>query len=215
MKIHLRKKKNKYAQVHENLLRNPHISLKAKGLGGWLELHEDGFVLNLSFILQSTREGKEAVNSAIAELKNGKYLFIEKTRNKKGQFTADWHYDSEGIEPHTDLPYVDKPQKDKPAQEKLPQNIKAKPKKENQKISSSVKREDFNDFRKRVKAQYLGKNIVIGAKGYLPQTVISMSNIGYLHNEFTGKDLTADDAIGLWQWLYQNQDKLLLQRGDI
>jgi len=215
MKIHLRKKKNKYAQVHENLLRNPDVSLKAKGLGAWLELHENGFVLNLSFILQSTKEGKEAINSAIKELKKGKYLLIEKTRNDKGQFTADWYYDSEGIEPHTDLPYVDKLQKDNPAQEKLPQNIKAKPKKENQKISSSVKREDFNDFRKRIKEQYLGKNLVIGAQDYLPETVISMSNIGYLHNNFSNKDLSTDDAIRLWQWLYQNQDKLLLQRGDI
>jgi len=69
MKIHLCKKKNKYAQVHENLLRNPDVSLKAKGLGAWLELHENGFILNLSFILQSTKEGKEAINNAISELK--------------------------------------------------------------------------------------------------------------------------------------------------
>ena len=213
MKIHLRKKKNKYAQVHENLLRNPDVSLKAKGLGAWLELHENGFILNLSFILQSTKEGKEAINNAISELKKGKYLLIERSRNDKGQFMTDWHYDSEGLEPYTDLPYTDKPQKDKPIQEKLPQNIKAKPKKENKKISSS-KREDFNDFRKRIKKHYLGKNIVIGAKGYLPEIVISMSNTGYLHNEFSGKDLSPEDAIELWKWLYINQKHLLQSRGE-
>lgn len=79
MKIHLCKKKNKYAQVHENLLRNPDVSLKAKGLGAWLELHENGFILNLSFILQSTKEGKEAINNAISELKKGKYLLTDLT----------------------------------------------------------------------------------------------------------------------------------------
>ena len=206
MKIHLRKKKNKYAQVHENLLRNPNVSLKAKGLGAWLELHENGFVLNLSFILKSTKEGKEAINSAIGELKEGKYLFIEKSRNEKGQFTANWFYDSEG-EPHTDLPYMANPQGEKPIQAKPPQNIKAKPKKINQKISSS--REDFNEFRKRIKKIYLGRNLVKGAKGYLPNTVISISDIGYLHNEVSGKDLEGNDAINLWQWLYINQNKIL------
>lgn len=213
MKIHLRKKKNKYAQVHENLLRNPDISLKAKGLGAWLELHENGFVLNLSFILQSTKEGKEAINSAISELKGGKYLFIEKSRNEKGQFIADWHYDSEGMEPYTDFPYMDNPQKDNPVQEKLPQNIKSKPKKINKKISSS-KKENFNDFRKRIKALYLGESLVSGPKGYLAKTVISVSDTGYLHNEFSGKDLVPSDAIELWQWLYANQNKLLRHGGN-
>ena len=208
MKIHLRKKKNKYAQVHENLLRNPDISLKAKGLGAWLELHENGFILNLSFILQSTKEGKEAINSAISELKSGKYLYIEKTRNEKGQFMADWHYDSEGMEPYTDFPYMANPQKDNPMQEKFPQNKKAKPQKENQKKSSN-KREDFNNFRKRIKANYLGKKLIKGAKGYLNETVISISHIGYLHNEVSGKDLASSDAIILWQWLYDNQNLLL------
>ena len=208
MKIHLRKKKNKYAQVHENLLRNPNVSLKAKGLGAWLELHENGFILNLSFILKSTKEGKEAINSAISELKEGKYLFIEKSRNEKGQFTANWFYDSEGIEPYTDLPYMANPQKDKPMQVKSPQNIKAKPKKENQKKSSN-ERENFNTFRKKIKENYLGKKLIKGAKGYMKETVISISPIGYLHNEVSGKDLESNDAIKLWQWLYDNQNLLL------
>ena len=41
------------------------------------------------------------------------------------------------------------------------------------------------------------------------QTVISISNTGYLHNDFSGKDLNSEDAIGLWQWLYVNQNLLL------
>lgn len=208
MKIHLRKKKNKYAQVHENLLRNPKISLKAKGLGAWLELHKDGFILNFSFILQSTKEGKEAINSAISELKSGRYLIIKKTRNEKGQFTANWFYDSEGIEPHTDLPYAGNLQKDKPIQAKSLQNIIPKPKKENKKISSS-EREDFNSFRNRIKKQYAGKNLVRGAADYKADTMISMNITGYLHNEVSGNDLDGQDAIKVWQWIYQNKDRLL------
>jgi hypothetical protein len=207
VKIHLRKKKNKYAQVHENLLRTAAVSLKAKGLGAWLELHEDGFGMNYAFIEKAMKEGRESIQNAIKELETNEFLLIIKSRNDKGQFVTDWYFDSEGKNPDTDFTYSGNPLKDMPLCEISPQNIKSKPKKINQKISSKTE-EDYENFRKRIKKQYLGKNLVRGADKYLEGTVISISSTGYLHNEFAAKDLTSDDAIKLWQWLYGNQDRL-------
>ena len=85
-KIRLRKKKRDYAQVHKNLLNDKKISLKAKGLGAWLELHEDGFELNYQFIIKNMKEGEDAVRAAVNELKGSNFLFIEKDKNKKGLF---------------------------------------------------------------------------------------------------------------------------------
>lgn len=71
-------------------------------------------------------------------------------------------------------------------------------------LSSNKEREEFNLFRKRVLKDYRGKPLVKNIEGYLPETVISISAIGYLHNNYSSKDLSAEDAIHIWQWLYVN-----------
>ncbi len=76
-------------------------------------------------------------------------------------------------------------------------------------ISSLSSREDFKKFRERILKLYKGLDLVKGAKGFLPETVISISHAGYLHNTYSGKDLDRDDAITLWNWIYENQNELL------
>ncbi len=70
-------------------------------------------------------------------------------------------------------------------------------------------REDFKNFRERILKLYKGLDLVKGAKGFLPEVIISVSQAGYLHNQYNNKDLDRDDAIIIWNWLYENQNQLL------
>ena len=76
-------------------------------------------------------------------------------------------------------------------------------------ISSSKKRESFNDFRARIKNEYLDMPLIKGAPGFLKDTVISLSTTGYLHNEVSKRDLDVEDAKKVWGWVYSNQDAIL------
>ena len=76
-------------------------------------------------------------------------------------------------------------------------------------ISSSKKRESFNDFRARIKNEYLDMPLIKGAPGFLKDTVISLSSTGYLHNEVSKRDLDVEDAKKVWGWIYSNQDAIL------
>jgi len=219
-KIRLRKKKRDYAQVHKNLLNDKEISLKAKGLGAWLELHEDGFELNYQFIIKNMKEGEDAVRAAVNELKGSNFLFIEKDKNKKGLFLYIWHFDSEGvvlecIQPYGDYPHMDNPDVDEPHVDNTAQIIKHKQKNINKKISSK-KTESFNAFRERMKNEYLGLNLVQGVPGlFLKNTVISLSSTGYLHNEVSAKDISAEDAKRVWAWMYSNQDAIMPKHKEV
>jgi len=76
-------------------------------------------------------------------------------------------------------------------------------------ISSLNSREDFKKFKERIIETYRGKNLTQGVKGFLPTTIISISHIGYLHNEVSMKDLCHDDAITVWNWIYEDPSRLL------
>ena len=76
-------------------------------------------------------------------------------------------------------------------------------------ISSSKKRESFNDFRVRIKNEYLDAPLIQGAPGFLKETVISLSSTGYLHNDVSHKDLAGEDAKKIWAYLYSHPNKLI------
>ena len=86
MKIKLKEKKNQYAQVHINLLRNQNRSLRAKGLGAVLESYSNDFELSLKSIEFNSVDGIKSIRSAIKELENGYYLFRFQTRDEGGLF---------------------------------------------------------------------------------------------------------------------------------
>ena len=98
MKIRLKKKKNKYAQVHVNLLRDRTLSLRAKGLGAVLESYSDDFNVSLKSIEFNSLDGKKSVQSAIKELEKGYYLFRFQSRDDNGRFITYWAFDSEKLD---------------------------------------------------------------------------------------------------------------------
>jgi len=66
----------------------------------------------------------------------------------------------------------------------------------------------FRDFRDWIVENYRNKDIVIGPKNYMYNTVIKITTLGYLSNSITGKDLSPDTAQELWGWLFENPDRI-------
>jgi len=66
----------------------------------------------------------------------------------------------------------------------------------------------FKDFRKWLLDNFKGKKLASGPDGFHEEVVISLSPIGYLRNDLSGKDLDPDEAQSVWEWLFANQDKI-------
>jgi plasmid replication initiation protein len=66
----------------------------------------------------------------------------------------------------------------------------------------------FRDFRDWVLENYTNKDLVIGPEGFLYNTIIRLSPLGYLSNKETNSDLSPDSAQELWLWLYKNPDRI-------
>ncbi len=66
----------------------------------------------------------------------------------------------------------------------------------------------FKQFREWLLQYMIGKPLVKGPKGYFPDIVISLSSKGYLHNNSGNIDLTPDDAMEMWTWLFENQERI-------
>lgn len=66
----------------------------------------------------------------------------------------------------------------------------------------------FKQFREWLLQYMIGKPLVKGPKGYLTDVIISLSSKGYLHNNKTDTDLSPDDAMEIWSWLFDNQERI-------
>ena len=66
----------------------------------------------------------------------------------------------------------------------------------------------FMQFREWLLQYMIGKPLVKGPKGYLPDVIISLSSKGYLRNDHSTTDLAPDDAMEMWTWLFENQERL-------
>lgn len=71
------------------------------------------------------------------------------------------------------------------------------------------KKFSFATFKKMVLSKYKGKPLANGIPGlFLPTTEITLTEAGFLNNSVTGLDLTPDDAIMVWKYLYKNPHTL-------
>ncbi|MDD2384634.1 MAG: phage replisome organizer N-terminal domain-containing protein [Sulfurospirillaceae bacterium] len=79
----------------------------------------------------------------------------------------------------------------------------------NNNLSPKNKNFSFAIFKKKVLSKYKGKTLVNGIPGlFLPTTEITLTEAGFLNNSVTGLDLTPDDAIMVWKYLYKNPHTL-------
>lgn len=80
-----RKKKVYFTQVSNHILRNPEVSLKAKGLYSLIQSYItiENFTLYKTFLIKQCREGERAFESTWKELKENGYLIQYKFKDKK------------------------------------------------------------------------------------------------------------------------------------
>lgn len=226
-KIRLQKKKSKFAQVSRKLLSNPKISLRAKGLGSWLELHQDGFELNFEFILQNMKEGRDAIRETIKELKEQGFLLTLQIRDKNGKFQTVWHFDSDGdidIEPTTENPPTVEPPTVNPTQIiKVNNTIKNKRKNTNNTLSpkSSLKqkKEEERSFDKSLFLKFIEDTRKVykgnGDRNWFPTLFdyqdkqIGVNSNGHLYAKGTGETLLPSEAQNLWEYIFKHKEQIV------
>jgi len=235
MKIKLKKKKNKYAQVHINLLRDKNLSLKAKGLGAILESYSNDFNLSLKSIVFNTIDGIKSVRSAIKELENGYYLYRFQTRDKKGLFITYWAFDSQKL----DIDYLRSIIKELEKVELITKNellngvsltampttaprltacresttynnIMHKNRKDKNTLSIFY-RESFNfkNFKEYVSSIYNFKFSLSGELGYIKEHKGFCIKNGYIYSLHSQNFVEKEEAFKIWEYLYLNKDKVL------
>ena len=75
-------------------------------------------------------------------------------------------------------------------------------------LKKTKREESFDTFYKRVKKEFLGKDLASGVDGFFLNTIFSLTKTGFLHNKTSGKDLRSEDATRVWGWLFENKDKI-------
>ena len=80
--------KKRYGVVPNEILNNPELSLKAKGLFAYLQSKPDGWKFSVERIAKQTKEGADAVRSAIRELEEKGYLRRIPVKEKNGRFAG-------------------------------------------------------------------------------------------------------------------------------
>lgn len=117
--------RNKNYTIMSNIhLRDKNLSLKAKGLLSFMLSLPEDWDYSLAGLCSICKEGKDAIRSTLKELKENKYLVIEKNKNTKGLFEYTYIiYEepqiiekSKEIYPDTENPYMDSPDMENPTQ---------------------------------------------------------------------------------------------------
>ena len=95
-----------YTRVDNRYLEDKNISLKAKGLLTLMLSLPDNWKFNVNGLCLLCKESKSAVNNAIKELKNNKYLEVEKYYDESGRFIYEYIIYEYPDDPkgHLDLP---------------------------------------------------------------------------------------------------------------
>lgn len=122
MPIIRRKLKHEYqfTQIPNDWLRDPQLSLKAKGLLAQLLSHSEGWSLTIGTLAKANDCGKDSVAKGVKELESAGYLKREQGRSDVGKFSEVIWVTSEPDYPLAGFPSPDKPSPDKPAPENPP-----------------------------------------------------------------------------------------------
>lgn len=81
-------KNNPYVQINKNVLNDPRISFKAKGLMAYLLSLPDDWEIYESEVVNHSRDGKDSLKSAIKELIETGYIERTRIRDEKGRLGA-------------------------------------------------------------------------------------------------------------------------------
>lgn len=123
MNIITRKRNSNYTTISNVFLRDIRLSCKAKGILAVIMGLPDDWDFSIRGILSITKEGRDAVYSAIKELKDYGYCEVSEQKDNNGKFK--WYsycFSDEALfqphpeKPHPEKPYTEKPHPEKPTQ---------------------------------------------------------------------------------------------------
>jgi hypothetical protein len=101
--------KVRHATTPNDLLNNKYISLKAKGLFGYIQSKPDGWKFSIENIARQNKESLAAISSGIKELETFGYLERVKYQNQKGHWGIEYILH--------DTPIIENPTFENPMQE--------------------------------------------------------------------------------------------------
>jgi hypothetical protein len=82
--------KNRYSVIPNDLVNNPEVSLRAKGLFAFIQSKPDNWDFSAERISNQTKEGLQAVISGLKELEKSGYLLRERTQNQLGHWEVNY-----------------------------------------------------------------------------------------------------------------------------
>lgn len=146
MKVIKRKKNSNYTVISNVFLRDPNLSLKAKGFLATIMSLPDDWKFTVSGICEILKENDTAVRSAIKELKDNDYCSVVVLRNNGGVIVS-WEYTFYENKQHTDNPDVENPDVDYPDVENEAQIITNNNKRKKERNTNTfVENDNDNDF---------------------------------------------------------------------
>ncbi|MHA1447941.1 MAG: DnaT-like ssDNA-binding domain-containing protein [Candidatus Hodarchaeales archaeon] len=77
-----------FTQVHNAIINDANVSLKAKGLYLYLESKPDGWDFYIKEIALNNKDGLESVRGSLNELQSNGYIEKVQTKNEMGQFSS-------------------------------------------------------------------------------------------------------------------------------
>jgi len=100
-----------FTQIPNGWVRDPNLTMKAKGLLTYLLSHEAGFTLTLDRISRDTKDERTAIRSAVGELVKNNYVVTKQGRQRDGRLgPMTWVIQDPGTasqKPHTVNPTAD------------------------------------------------------------------------------------------------------------
>ena len=181
------------------------MSLKAKGLLSMMLSLPDTWDYSISGLVKLSKDGKDSVMAALAELEKFGYLKRERTTNSQGRFTGVEYTIYE--EPQTDIPIAEKQNEDKPNagdQRQLSNNL----------INSSSKEEDNKELNTEEFEQIIADNVPYESLKDYYRNYIKM-------REAIGSPLTTSGLVTLIQRCHRltgyniNKQRIMLETATI
>ena len=91
-----------FTQVPNNLLYNPEISFKAKGIWAYMSAKPDGWHFSADRIAEETKEERKAILAGLKELSGAGYITAKKLKDGRIEYTLHWEVATTSVpEPET------------------------------------------------------------------------------------------------------------------
>ena len=150
METNLKRKVIPFTQVPNELLYNPDISFKAKGLWAYMSAKPEGWQFSADRIAEETKEERKAILAGLKELSEWGYITAKKLGTGRVEYTLHWEV---AIKPTA---------KSEPKSEPETNNdndAKPEPKPVVERPTSRPKRENYNSDKEWEDAVYLWNSV--------------------------------------------------------